>query len=348
MVYTTEQIKNMRQELNQKIQSDFNKCTTYSEKLGYIIKVVLMSQQEYMKYTNNMFLTEDYCLQLLKELNEMPEMDDSKFIDFVQDKIIKPMNAGHLYIKQSKTIETEELIAAREKYMLEHKEELEKNKNIEINFLNDKSTVVVKIKSFSRQYLEEDRKILKDLEQHLSSNDYDNVVIDIRENTGGTDEYFELLSMFSSKPVFKRDNYRNLLTGENESVEWMAINGTGKDYNRYLLVDDKVFSTSESLTMLCKNTGFATVIGEPTRGEGYGATPFVLNISNSVYTGRHMNSLEKKVGLNLVFPIEAPINAMGEIDYANFYRIIPDIICPSEEALEVALNQIEHNQSITK
>ena len=32
----------------------------------------------------------------------------------------------------------------------------------------------------------------------------------------------------------------------------------------------------------------------------------------------------------------------------NFYRTIPDIICHSEEALEVALNRIEYNQSITK
>ena len=125
MEYTTEQTKNMRKELNQKIQSDFNKCTTYSEKLGYIIKIVLISQQEYMKYTNNVFLTEDYCLQLLREINEIPEMDDSKFIDFVEDKIIKPMNAGHLYIKPTKTVETDELIAAREKYISEHKEELE-------------------------------------------------------------------------------------------------------------------------------------------------------------------------------------------------------------------------------
>lgn len=348
MEYTIEQTKNMRQELNQKIQSEFNKCTTYSEKLGYIIKIVLISQLEYMKYTNNIFLTEDYCLQLLKEINDMSEMDDSKFMDFVEVKIVTPMNAGHLYIKPTKTIETEELIAAREKNISEHKEELEKSKNIEISFLNDKSTVIVKIKSFSRHHLEEDRKVLKDLEQYLSFNNYDNVVIDIRGNNGGTDEYFELLSMFTSEPVFKRDNYRNLLTGENESVEWMAMNGTGKDYNRYLLVDDKVFSTSESLTMLCKNTGFATVIGEPTGGEGYGATPFVLNISNSEYTGKHTDSLKKKIGLNLVFPIEAPINDRGEIDYANFYKTIPDIMCSSEEALDVALNQIEYNQPITK
>ena len=338
MEYTTQQ----RKEWNQAIQDEFEKCVTYHEKLEYMIRMIRTSQEEYMKYTNNLFLTEDYGLQLLKEMDEMSEINDSQFVDFVEEKIITPMNAGHLLIKPTQTIKTASFIAAREK------EEKVQKKNVEIHFLDDKSAVVVKIKSFSRNHLEEDRKVLKQLEQYLTSHDYENVIIDIRGNTGGTDEYFELFSMFTSKPVFKKEHYRNLITGENESVEWMAMNGTGKDYNRYLLVDDKVFSTSDSFARLCKNNGFATVIGEPTRGEGYGETPFILKISNSEYVEKKKDSFEKKIGMNLIFPIEAPINEKGKIDYDHFYRTIPDILCTSEEALQVALNQIEYHQSKLK
>lgn len=349
MRYTTEQLKELRKKLNNEIQDSFNKQGTYKEKLIYIYKTVLTSQNEFLKYVGNTMFDEDYVLELINEINTIENLDDSKFIDFVQDKIISPIGAGHLYIKPDEVIESQELITKREEYIREHENEIANEKNVEISFLSESpETVIIKVKSFSRHYLEKDKQTFEELQEYLSKNNFENVIIDIRGNSGGTDEYFEYLSMFTSEPVMKSDDFRNLFTFENESVEWTAMKGGGKDYNRYLLVDDKVFSTAESLAMLCKKTGFATIIGEPTKGEGYGATPFTLHISDGEYRGKYQSEGKTKIGMNIVFPIEAPINARGEIDYVNFYKTHPDIVCPSFQALEVAMQQIEMSKGMSK
>lgn len=53
-------------------------------------------------------------------------------------------------------------------------------------------------------------------------------------------------------------------------------------------------------------------------------------------------------GVELVFPIEAPINKLGKIDYINFYNTNPDVYCKKEKALEVALDIINENKVINK
>ncbi|RDY26556.1 peptidase S41 [Romboutsia weinsteinii] len=51
--------------------------------------------------------------------------------------------------------------------------------------------------------------------------------------------------------------------------------------NIYLLVDDIVYSSAESFAIFCKQTGFATLIGERTGGDGGGVTPILFNLENS-------------------------------------------------------------------
>ena len=346
--YTAEDLKEQRKSLNQSIQDSFDKQTTYREKLIYIYNLILTSQCEYLKYKNNTLFTEDTLQKLISEMSLIEKIDDSKFIDFIQDKIITPIDAGHLQIKSHEIIESEEFKKQKEEYIAKHRDELNQKKNIETETIDDSNTLIIKIKSFSRHHLEEDKKVLENLREYLDSNDIQNVIIDIRGNTGGTDEYFRYLSMLTSEPMIITDRFRNLFTSENQSVKWNAMEGNGKDYNRYLLVDGKVFSTAESLAIFCKQTGFATIVGEPTLGEGYGATPFMLNISDCEYSGKYQRNGVKKVGMSLVFPIEAPINEKGEIDYNHFYRTIPDIMCTSEEALQVAIGEIEAQKRISR
>ena len=125
------------------------------------------------------------------------------------------------------------------------------------------------------------------------------------------------------------------------SVPWKPIpKGKNKrQYSRYLLIDGKVFSTSETLAKLCKQTGFATLIGEPTRGEGNAFTPYKLVLCDQIDTDEAVIK-----GIYLNFPTDAPVNENGEIDYERFYNTSPDIECPSEQALEVALNLIRQNE----
>ena len=49
----------------------------------------------------------------------------------------------------------------------------------------------------------------------------------------------------------------------------------------YLLVDSSVYSSSESFANFSKNTGFATLVGSKTGGDGIGRDPMLFALPNS-------------------------------------------------------------------
>ena len=49
----------------------------------------------------------------------------------------------------------------------------------------------------------------------------------------------------------------------------------------YLLVDYRVYSSSESFAAFCKDSGFATLVGETTGGDGIGIDPLFFSLPNS-------------------------------------------------------------------
>ncbi|MBC7339850.1 MAG: PDZ domain-containing protein [Firmicutes bacterium] len=49
----------------------------------------------------------------------------------------------------------------------------------------------------------------------------------------------------------------------------------------FLLVDRKVFSAAEGFASFCKSSGWATVVGERTGGDGGGSTPVIMVLPNS-------------------------------------------------------------------
>ena len=59
-----------------------------------------------------------------------------------------------------------------------------------------------------------------------------------------------------------------------------SINFKGKIY---LLVDKNVFSSAEGFAIFCKNTGFATIVGEKTGGDGIVGSPLICALPNSGY-----------------------------------------------------------------
>ena len=68
--------------------------------------------------------------------------------------------------------------------------------------------------------------------------------------------------------------------------------------NIYLLVDEAVYSSSESFSIFCKDSGFATLIGERTGGDGGGMDPVLFNLKNSgliVRMSAHMYLTEQGI-----------------------------------------------------
>ncbi|MEF9951092.1 MAG: S41 family peptidase [Clostridium sp.] len=49
----------------------------------------------------------------------------------------------------------------------------------------------------------------------------------------------------------------------------------------YLLVDKEVYSSAEAFAVFCKESGYATIVGEKTGGDGIGIDPLLFNLKNS-------------------------------------------------------------------
>lgn len=77
----------------------------------------------------------------------------------------------------------------------------------------------------------------------------------------------------------------------------------------YLLVDHSVFSSSETFAAFCKESGFATLVGERTGGDGIGFDPAFCTLPNSGYV--------------FSFPQMMGLSADGTCDFE--YGTKPDI-----------------------
>ncbi len=174
---------------------------------------------------------------------------------------------------------------------------------LETKVLIEDEVAYMKISSMSYNHIKEDYKkveaFLKEVE------DYDKLIIDIRGNTGGFDDYWKNIVGFLIDDTLKveyysfyRGAYRDKydlyavpfskplaeLDGENldkfpaevkEDFDyytknivmvqpWDVLDFKGKVY---LLVDRYVFSSAEKFASFAKDSGFATLIGEPTGGD---------------------------------------------------------------------------------
>ncbi len=184
---------------------------------------------------------------------------------------------------------------------------------------------------------------------------YEHLIIDITQNGGGSDSYWmDLLVTPLSKASLSSTNYalvrnspntapylaeafaadvlhpiselpqlpaleprdRELATHFVETTLETEPLGSGFDGKIWLLVSERVYSAAEAFTVFCKDTGFATVVGTPTGGDGIGIDPVYLCLPNS----RLLIRYSPLFGLN-------PDGSSNEE-----YGSIPDILSPAGES----------------
>lgn len=107
------------------------------------------------------------------------------------------------------------------------------------------------------------------------------------------------------------DRYREI----EYSIRELAPDNFGtiqSDAKRWVLVSRCVYSASEQFTCFCKQTGWATVVGEQTGGDGLGENPILLLLPDS--------------GLLLEFSNTVGENPDGSMDVEG---TAPDILLPS-------------------
>lgn len=69
--------------------------------------------------------------------------------------------------------------------------------------------------------------------------------------------------------------------------EFAPKNSVGFKGNIYVLTSPYVYSSSESFSVFCKESGFATLVGERTGGDGIGRDPLLFCLPNSGIIGRY-------------------------------------------------------------
>ncbi|GAB6098945.1 S41 family peptidase [Halanaerocella petrolearia] len=230
---------------------------------------------------------------------------------------------------------------------------------LKFKIIKDNKIAYVKIPSFSQDKRKKDYdKLIKFWKK---TKDYSNLIIDIRGNSGGSSLYwrknilqplltnpieFETYSVYKggeySSPFIKARVDELYSTSElptnkyyppevKESFKYFSKkvkeikpkNSVDFSGNIYVLVDENIYSASETFSVFCKSTNWATLIGERTGGDGIGFDPIFFPIPNS--------------GFLIRFPIDMGLNSSGKAN--EEYHTVPDI--RTNTPLKITLNIID-------
>lgn len=192
--------------------------------------------------------------------------------------------------------------------------------NVETKILEPGKTAYVFIDTFDYEQMETDREILLPFYEEVK--DYENLIIDITNNLGGSMRYFnELVAAPLTKETLTVPGYQLFKGGENNETflrikkgvasglyqpvselpampelnpedaadcDWfwredytVEPTGAGFDGKIWLLVSENNYSSSEYAAMFFKASGFATLVGRRTSGDGIGTDPVYLILPNS-------------------------------------------------------------------
>lgn len=187
------------------------------------------------------------------------------------------------------------------------------NDIVQTRILDKNKTAYIKINSMANNYTDYYPKML---DFYKEIKDYPNLIIDIRGNGGGSCSFWlndvvaplESSQLISNNYVlFRNGNYIKPFIEERVGNNILPISSmpfSNKFKNNfidfttctysvppkdtvsfkgriYLLVDRKVFSSSEGFAAFAKSTKFATLIGTTTGGDGIGFDPAVAKLPNS-------------------------------------------------------------------
>ncbi len=192
-----------------------------------------------------------------------------------------------------------------------------------VSYYEDCKTVCFTIKTFLYETVARDRDLVTETMSKYP--DAENIIFNIIGNGGGSDAYWieNLVEPFEGDNCFTwREFYRDTplnreyiesyaeesfpVSEADDVPDWakelgfdryicssLHIKGKGlvqSSAKRWVLVNGKVYSASEKFVCFCKATGWATVAGTKTLGDGLGTTPILLLLPKSGILVRFNNT----------------------------------------------------------
>ncbi|MBM7624260.1 S41 family peptidase [Sporohalobacter salinus] len=232
---------------------------------------------------------------------------------------------------------------------------------LKFKIIKDNKIAYVKIPRFSQDKRKKDYNKL--IEFWKKTKDYSHLIIDIRGNSGGSDFYwiknivqpllinpieFKTYSaykggnysipfikarvdkLYSTEELPNSKNYppeveKNFKYFSKKIKKIEPKNSIKFSGDIYVLVDKAVYSASETFSVFCKSTNWATLIGEKTGGDGIGFDPIFFSLPNS--------------GLLIRFPVDMGLKPNGKAN--EEYHTVPDI--RTNTPLKKVLNIIDRS-----
>lgn len=238
---------------------------------------------------------------------------------------------------------------------------------IEKSYDSQRKAVVFKICSFDTSLLERDKDFVQDYLKTLEGSPIEHIIFDITGNRGGNDVYWRdyLIAPFDgnwswSYQLYFKDTeltrkffFDSLspksiheISQDVQQPEFVAQLGMthfaeicqefhgnaelGEEAlkaKRWVLIDEYVYSSADSFAVFCKETGWATLVGKRTKGDGIGVEPILVNLPNTGLLVRFsaVTSADSSGRLNTVYGT-APdfVSERYEAPLSTLYRLIDE------------------------
>ena len=130
---------------------------------------------------------------------------------------------------------------------------------------------------------------------------------------------YDIQSVSDDGPDFAKDGGLTHSISETDEYDFGAESVS--DARRWVLIDERVYSSSERFAIICKQTGWATLVGARTGGDGMGTDPVIVTLDST--------------GLAVRFSALAGVNPDGTPNAA--YGTAPDFL-PDAKTRESALS----------
>lgn len=195
------------------------------------------------------------------------------------------------------------------------------SETISAEYDDQRKTMIITIRSFAQEKLQQDQQYLQDFFQSHAEDEVSDIVFDITHNRGGSTLYWNenIVAPFGGSYtwdtwLYVRDTAltRQYLADEQayQPMEQLPEDHPAPEFvselgltdfchyteclnsdatlpdnllsaKRWVLVDDAVYSAAESFAYFCKKTGWATLVGSATDGDGLGVTPVMVDLPNT-------------------------------------------------------------------